>query len=194
MEKGITVRFDHIESMYKSAPMNASGSLARIDKLLDEVIADPVLQTDSIFKSNSFFSNDTTLSGIVLADTEQKLVNVSTKLHTYLCDILIHINQLELKKVESNSDFESYDSFKKDIDTIQQKLISIGFDIVEFHNKHDETIKMKNISQAILEAQELKMKRKTILETHKSWLVYQITFLKTSMESIRRLYRFLVKA
>ena len=65
---------------------------------------------------------------------------------------------------------------------------------MEFHNKHDETIKMKNISQAILEAQELKMKRKTILETHKSWLVYQITFLKTSMESIRRLYRFLGKA
>ena len=192
MEKGITVRFDHIERLYKSAPMNASGSLARIDKLLNEVISDPVFQTDAILKSNSFYPNDVTLNGtIVLSDTEQKLVDVSTKLNTYLCDILIHVNQLELKKVESNSEFELYDNFKKDIDTIQQRLVSIGFDNVEFHKKHDDAIKMKSIAHTL---DEQKLIRKTILETHKSWLVLQLTFLKTSMESIRRLYRILIKA
>lgn len=192
MEKGATFRIDHIESMNKSAPMKASGSLARIDKLLNEVINEDVFQTDAIFKSNSFYPNDTALNGtIVLSDTEQKLVDVSTKLHTYLCDILIHVNLLELKKVESNSDFESYDNFKKDIDDIQQKLISIGFDIVEFHKNHDDIIKAKSTPHM---QNEQKYLRKTIMETHKSWLVYQLTFLKTRMESIRRLYRLLIKA
>lgn len=190
MDKGIYIKFNHIESMYKSAPMNASGALARIDKLLNEVISEPVFQTDAIFKSNSFYPNDATLNGtIVLSDTEQKLVDVSTKLHTYLCDILIHVNHLELKKVESNADFEAYDDFKKDVDDIQQKLLAIGFDIVEFHKNHDDLIKTKSTSQ-----NEQKLQRKTIMEAHKSWLIYQLTFLKTRMESIRRLYRLLIKA
>lgn len=45
----ISVKFDHIEAMYKSTPMNASGSLARMDKLLEEIVADPVLQKRCYF-------------------------------------------------------------------------------------------------------------------------------------------------
>lgn len=110
----ISVKFDHIEAMYKSTPMNASGSLARMDKLLDEIVADPVLQKDAIFKSNTMFSSDITLNGTIsLLDTEHKIVDIATKFHSYLCDILTHVNQLELKKGESGSNFTNFDGFKK---------------------------------------------------------------------------------
>ena len=189
MTKDETKDFTATKKLHDSAPMKANGALGMIDKLLDDVIKNPSLQTDSILKTNSVFQSDVIIEGTVpLSSIEQLLLDSCIKLNTYLCDILIHVNLLELNKVESNSDFDAISSFKKDVDVIQQRLVSVGFDIAEFHNKHDSTLMMKNTI-----FNDSKQQRQSIISAHKSWIIYQITFLKSSMETIRRLYRLLMK-
>ncbi|OHT00076.1 hypothetical protein TRFO_33313 [Tritrichomonas foetus] len=179
------------EKYYQAVPMNASGSLGMIDQLLEEIIKCKTLQTNNITNTDNILPNDQNTGNTNISETERDLLDICSRLNSNLCDIIVHINLLELKKVENNGDFDALSSFKRDVDHIQQKLINIGMDIAEFHRKHDDTIKRKRTD---ITQNERDRHREIVVKAHKMWLIYNINFLKSSIESVRRLYRLITTA
>jgi hypothetical protein len=175
-----------LDDLSQAAPMHASASLNLTVKLFEDVANDASLMRDRILQTTAVFTDMTKFHDVSLSNIDTRLSEVAGQFHTYLTDIRRHLELIVLKKTVAREDFSSVSQLSSDIDSIQQRLIAIPFDIIEFHKRHEEELALPNA--AANAGQSCLLIRSLAITGHKTWLIYQVEFIKSAMQSIIRLY------
>jgi hypothetical protein len=76
-----------------------------------------------------------------------------------------------------------------DIRAIQERLITLSFDMAKFHERHAEKLQVQpGTREASQRSTSQNLIRNLVMDGHKTWLVYQVEYIGSAMESIPRLY------
>jgi hypothetical protein len=172
--------------MSQITPMQANAALNRTVKLFEDIVKDPILTRDQILQTTAVFTDLTKVQDTSLSNIDTRLSEVAGQFHTYLIDIQSHLQLIVLKKTAAREDFMGANQLSNDIDSIQQRLIAIPFDIIEFHKRHEEELATRSGHANPPQSQVLI--RKLAVTGHKTWLIYQVEFIKSAMQSVIRLY------
>lgn len=136
------------------------------------------LSKDRIMQAVSAFHGDDSLCAL-----DTCLSDISGRLRGYLADVYTHLNIISLRKAELREDFSAVNQLMSDIDAVQQHIVSIPFDIIEFHAKHGDYLKK------VADYKEpLTTMRKLALSGHREWLQYQSSYITEAIRSVSTLY------
>lgn len=157
------------------APMAATIAVHEMKALLKDISLR--LNREKIGQTTAAFNGSDSLCSL-----DNSLAEISAKLRGYLADIYSHLNIIVLHKTELREDFSAANQLMTDIDAIQQHIVSIPFDIIEFHTKHSDQMKQvaNNEPQVLI--------RKLAVSGHKEWLQYQVTYITEAIRSVTTLY------
>jgi len=171
-----------------SAPKEAIACANCAIKLQDRVRNE--LPRDAIIQATSTFSN---LNGFPEARSLQQfdttLSEIAQLFHTYLQDMYKHLNQIALQLAAKKEDSTTIAQLMTDIDSVQERLVTIPFDIAKFYQEHADKLDplpRVNEPECVL-AQQILL-RKLVMDGHKSWLMHQAQFIGGACYSIPRLY------
>jgi hypothetical protein len=170
----------------QATPMHASASLNLTVRLFEDLASDPILSRNRILQTTAVFTDLTKANETSLSDIDTRLSEVASQFQTYLTDVQAHLHLIVLKKAAAREDFEGPNQLSSDIDSIQQRLIAVPFDVIEFHKRHQADLAVR--PGAVDTPQSQLLTRKLAITGHKTWLIYQLEFLKSSMQSVIRLY------
>lgn len=156
-------------------PMAATSAIHEMRNLMDEISTN--LNTDKIEQTSAVFNSNQSLCTIDVC-----LVDIVGKMMNYLDDVYQYLNLILLKKTENREDFSSVLDLMNNIDSVRERLVSVPFDIAEFHEKHKS--KLGETSRSEPE----QTVRKALIRGHKTWLQYQVAIITSSIQLVTRMY------
>jgi hypothetical protein len=189
-----------MEAADEHAPVQGRAALNLTWTLLHAVLSDEVLSPESVNRTTAVHLHEMPPGEQSLADIDTRLSEVAIQFQTYLIDIHAHLNFVQLLKAEMREDFARVSELMSDVLTIQQRLIAMQFEIVEFHKTHSEELTAGAKNPPSANSEELPgagnnaptqqdFMRKIVISGHQSWLNYQVAYIKAAMRSVIRLYK-----
>jgi hypothetical protein len=169
------------------ASKEAIASVNRTIDLRQRVVAE--LTRDQILQAKAVFSNLADAREKSLYQIDALLSEIIQDFNTYLTDIHAHLNLLTVQLAGKGDDCDSVIHLMNDIGAIQERLVTLSFDMAEFHERHAEKLQVQpGTREATQPSTSQNLIRKLVMDGHKTWLVYQVEYISSAMESIPRLY------
>jgi hypothetical protein len=172
---------------FSIASKEAIASVNRTMELRQRILSE--LTRDKILQAKAVFSSQPNPGEKSLSQIDALLSEFVQDFSTYLTDIHAHLNLVTVQLASKGDDCDSVIHLMNDIGAIQERLLTLSFDMAEFHERHAEKLQvqptMREVSQPLTSQSLI---RKLVMDGHKTWLVYQVEYISSAMESIPRLY------
>jgi hypothetical protein len=186
---------ERIKGYDVEAPLKARAAMSCTTKLFYEILDDPLLNRENILATTAVFSTRSSSersSESSLGERDCRLADVASQFALYLADMKVHLTLLLLMKTEMKQEFGGIEQLINDIDAVQQHLVGIPFEIIQYHKEHGANLRIPVTPTGIPEPQGL-IFRQLALNGHKNWLIYEVGYIKSAMQSITRLYQILTE-